>query len=96
MGETAFVNQDNQPLKRRRLLENIQYVGKKAGVVDVTIHRFRHTFAINYLRNGGDVYTLQRILGHTTLSMVKRYLAIAQADVEKAHRKASPVAKWGL
>ena len=96
MGETTFVTYENKKMNRRRLLDAIQRIGNRAGVVDVTIHRFRHTFAITYLRNGGDVYTLQRILGHTTLNMVKRYLAIAEADVEKAHKKASPVANWGL
>ncbi|HPL70345.1 MAG TPA: hypothetical protein PLR56_09190 [Brevefilum sp.] len=42
------------------------------------------------------IYTLQEMLGHTTLDMVKRYLAISQNDLDDAHRHASPVEKWGL
>jgi site-specific recombinase XerD len=84
------------PLDARDLYHILQRIGRRAGVADVHPHRFRHTFAIQFLRNKGDVYTLQRILGHTTLDMVRCYLAIAQTDIEAAHRLASPVANWRL
>jgi len=89
-------SRSGRPLPARELYHVIMRIGGRAGVADAHPHRFRHTFAIQFLRNHGDIYTLQRILGHTTLDMVKRYLAIAQTDIEAAHRVASPVANWRL
>jgi site-specific recombinase XerD len=84
------------PLTRTSLSQYLRRLGKRAGVKDTYPHRFRHTAAITMLRCGMDIYSLQKIIGHSTLEMVKRYLAIAQIDIDAAHRRASPVDNWKL
>jgi len=89
---------EGKPFKMSRtgLAQYLRRLGNRAGVKDAHPHRFRHTFAITYLRNGGDPYTLQEILGHSTMEMVRKYLEIAQIDLDTAHKKASPVEGWKL
>lgn len=87
---------DPRPLDPRVLYRLLRRLGDRAGVPHVHPHRFRHTFAITYLRNQGDPFTLRNLLGHADLTMVTRYLHIVQADCADAHRRASPVDNWRL
>lgn len=91
-----FAKNNGKPLDRVLLGRILARLGTEAGVSRVFPHRFKHTFAIQFLRNGGNIYSLQKILGHSTLDMVKRYLAIAQHDLNRDHEIASPVNHWGL
>lgn len=91
-----FAKTNGKSLDRVLLGRILARLGTEAGVSRVFPHRFRHTFAIQFLRNGGNIYSLQKILGHSTLDMVKRYLAIAQHDLDRDHEIASPVNHWGL
>ncbi|MBN1261110.1 MAG: tyrosine-type recombinase/integrase [Anaerolineae bacterium] len=85
-----------RPMNRGVLRKMLLRTGQRAGLSGVHPHRFRHTFAVNYLRNGGDVLTLQAILGHTDLRMVKHYAHVAAQDCEAVHQRADPVDTWGL
>ncbi len=71
----------------------IKRIAKRANVSGVRCspHTFRHTFAVMFLRRGGNVFTLKQILGHESLEMTNRYVAVAQADVAAQHREFSPV-----
>ena len=77
----------------RRELDAVTAVARLSGLA---AHRFSHTFAITYLREGGDVFTLQALLGHNSLDMVQHYARIAEIDIEQAHRRAIPADNWRL
>ena len=65
-------------------------LGKRAGVKPCAPHRFRRTFALWCLRDGMDLHSLRLLMGHASLDILQRYLALAGEDVERAHRAHSP------
>lgn len=93
LSNSLFLTRDGMPLTPNRVQSIIEQYALKANIqgVRASPHTFRHTFAISYLRNGGDVFTLQRILGHETLDMVRNYVTLAQTDLQEAHLRCSPV-----
>lgn len=74
------------------VFQMVQDAGKKARITGVRCspHTCRHYFATTFLRKG-NLIELQELLGHTDLTMVRRYAAPAKADLKTAHRKASPL-----
>jgi len=56
----------------------------------------RYTFAKLYLLNGGDLFSLQRILGRTTLDMVRRYVNLDTDEVKRPRVQASPVDRLAI
>jgi len=87
-----FLTDSGEPLKARRVQSIIKHYGEKAGIKGIRCspHTLRHTAAVMWIRNGGDVFSLQQILGHSSLEMVRVYVNLAQSDVEAAHRRYSP------
>lgn len=88
-----FVTSENAPMKQRTVQERLTIYGKKAKIegVRVSPHTFRHTFAKMYIMGGGDPFSLQALLGHSTLDMVKHYVNLWGSDLQKMHRQYSPV-----
>ncbi|MQA00998.1 MAG: tyrosine-type recombinase/integrase [Dehalococcoidia bacterium] len=86
-----FLTLDGRPLGKSGLTSTVKRVAKRSDVTRLHPHLCRHTFATRYLINGGDVFSLQQILGHTTLEMVRRYVNLASAHVAVQHRKYSPM-----
>lgn len=93
MLDYLFLDRTGEPMKPDCIYRMIKRSGHRAGLrgVRCSPHTFRHTFAKNYLLNGGDVFSLQKILGHSSLEVVKLYVNLAAADVHSQHRKFSPV-----
>ena len=70
-------------------------LSKKIGI-HINPHLLRHTFATLWLRNGGDSFMLQRLLGHTTLMMTNRYCqAVGCYDAIESHKRYGPVDRLG-
>lgn len=90
-----FLTKDGRRLKNSGVRSLLRRMGKAAGVTTrVHPHKFRHTFAKEYLMHGGNLESLRRILGHTSLEMARRYLGLLIDDLEALHRKASPMDNW--
>lgn len=93
--DAVFITRTGRPMDRVNVGHMIARTGKRAGI-HAHPHKFRHTFAITFLRNGGNVLTLQQILGHESMETVKNYATIAAVDIENALRIASPADNWRL
>ncbi|MBO4734344.1 MAG: tyrosine-type recombinase/integrase [Clostridia bacterium] len=92
--DSLFCTENGLPLTENGLRKAIVRYNKRRGVSKTSIHLFRHTFARKYLIDcGGDAFTLQKLLGHSTLEMTKHYCAIFDTDLTKNYDNFSPLAQ---
>ncbi len=91
-----FLTLDGRPMSSNCVKQIFARLAQKSGINRFHVHLCRHTFATNYLINGGDVFSLQQILGHASLEMVKRYVTLASAHVKVQHKKFSPMDRMSI
>lgn len=96
--EEIWLTEEGKPLSPTAVQCMIKRLKERAGVGGAgNVHRFRHTFAINFLRVDKNVFNLQYLLGHSELEMVRRYTStLGMEDALKAHEKASPADTMGF
>ena len=89
--EFLFPNVGNKELTVNALKSSVRDYNLNRGFDKTSIHAFRHTFAKNWIRATGDVFRLQKILGHTTLEMTKRYVNMFGDDLKEGFEKYNPL-----
>lgn len=85
-----FPNYEGRQLKVDHLDKSFAKHSEICGV-KITPYQLRHSFATLFLKNGGDVFTLQHLMGHADLRMTRRYAELDEAFVEQQHKSFSPV-----
>jgi len=91
-GEHVF-NGHKGPLGRHGVYRIISAHMRKAGIDGPKLggHRLRHAFGKGYLVNGGDLRSLQQIMGHTNISTTEKYVALTLNDTIKKHQQFTPL-----
>ena len=88
-----FVNNKGAKLNNSSMDSIFKRIKERSGIqgAKVSCHTWRHTFAKSYLLNGGDVFSLQRLLGHSDLSTTKRYLNLNTKEIQTQYDKFNPL-----
>ncbi|MEK4346724.1 tyrosine-type recombinase/integrase [Paenibacillus sp. FSL P4-0184] len=94
--ELLFPTTKGTPLSIQSFEKQLKDVSKMAGI-DVHPHMIRNNFARHYLLNGGDFYTLSRILGHSSVTVTEQaYMDLTREEIARKYQNHSPLSKWKL
>lgn len=89
--DVLFLNIYGEPLTENAVASLFKRIAKRSGIPRLHVHLLRHTFATNFLIGGGDSLTLQKILGHETLEMTRRYVDQVASQVTVLNERYSPI-----
>jgi Site-specific recombinase XerD len=86
-----FPTRDGERMRYRNTLRDFKMIAARLGITGVRIsfHNFRHGFAMNYVRQGGSLFHLQKALGHSSLQTTRRYCELTDEDLRVMHLKTS-------
>lgn len=94
-GEYIFCKEDGSPLDAQHLYRDFQAAQKLCvGVPKIRFHDLRHTYASNFMMNGGNLFDLQKLLGHSTSEMTERYAHLSPSHLAKAAQVVNFGRQW--
>jgi integrase/recombinase XerD len=93
--ELFFSSRQGTGWDQRNSLRGLHLLQEKLGLHTFGWHRLRHTFATNYLRQGGDIVRLSMVLGHSQITTTQRYLHLLTEDLSASHQKVSILNRLG-
>lgn len=89
-----FCTNNGKPLQVTNFETNVRKYTDRVGLKNIHPHVFRNNFAKRFLMNGGDIYALSRILGHSSVTVTeKAYLDLNTNDLKKQYSNFSPLAR---
>ena len=91
-----FCNVKGIKLIPRVLQDNICSYNKSRGIKTTSIHVFRHTYARMWIVAGGNMFSLQRLLGHSTLEMTKQYVNLYSNDLKNNYNDLNPLERLSI
>lgn len=86
-----FCNDYGQKASKRTYQQLVQHYNIKHNVNKTSCHVFRHTFAKNWILQGGDIFRLQKVLGHSDLTVTKEYVNMFAQDLQMDFEKFNPL-----
>ncbi|MFC2013524.1 tyrosine-type recombinase/integrase [Chloroflexota bacterium] len=94
--DALFLTGTGKPITSNTIKLLFHRLAKASGIGRLHAHLCGHTFAVNYIMNGGDVSSLKEIPGHTTFEVVNHYLHFTRSQITAQHRKYSPMDRLHL
>jgi integrase/recombinase XerD len=95
-GRLVFGTKQGRQWSQRNAHRDLTALCRSLGITAprVNPHAFRHCFAVSYIRNGGDIYRLSRILGHASIATTQLYLrSMGLEHLQEGHAKYSPLGR---
>ncbi len=86
-----FCNVGEEQLTVNALKHGITHYNRSRGVEKISVHALRHTFAKNWIRNTGDPFRLQKLLGHSSLDMTRNYVNMFSEDLKEGFEEHNPL-----
>ncbi len=88
---TLLLNELGNPVRKNVICRMIKQYITKAGInKKISVHSFRHTFAVHLLKGGADIFSIKEMLGHTSLGTTQIYLKLQNQDLKDTHERCHP------